>query len=67
VPVVLTDRLLPYRGHYRMRKGIVVTVTAANHTRLEAVVANPNSPQMHVWRARIIGRVPLSGVGAVGK
>jgi hypothetical protein len=50
-----------------MRKGIVVTVTAANHTRLEAVVANPNSPQMHVWRARIIGRVPLSGVGAVGK
>jgi transposase len=37
-----------------MRKGIVVIVTAADRVRLEAVAANRNSPQKHVWRARII-------------
>jgi hypothetical protein len=37
-----------------MRKGIAVTATAADRARLEAVVANPNSPQKHVWRAKII-------------
>jgi hypothetical protein len=37
-----------------MRKGIVVDVTATDRARLEAVVANRNSPQKHVWRARII-------------
>jgi len=37
-----------------MRKGIIVAVTACERARLEAVVANRNSPQKHVWRARII-------------
>jgi len=37
-----------------MRKGIVVEVTAADHTRLEVIVANGNTPQKHAWRARII-------------
>src|SRR3712207_1852781 len=37
-----------------MRKGIVVDVSAADRARLEAVVANRNSPQKHVWRAKII-------------
>jgi transposase len=37
-----------------MRTGIVVEVTAADRVRLEAVVANRNSPQKHVWRARIV-------------
>src|ERR671917_1539629 len=37
-----------------MRTGIVVEVTAADRTRLEAVVADRNSPQKHVWRARIV-------------
>src|SRR5260221_13607043 len=37
-----------------MRKGIVVNVTAADRARLRAVVANRNSPQKHVWRAKII-------------
>jgi hypothetical protein len=37
-----------------MRKGIVVDVTTADRARLEAVVANRNSLQKHVWRARII-------------
>src|SRR3954469_18772465 len=37
-----------------MRKGITVEVSAADRTRLAAVVADRNSPQKHVWRARII-------------
>jgi hypothetical protein len=37
-----------------MRKGIVVTVNAADRSRLEAVVANRNSPQKHAWRCRIV-------------
>jgi len=36
-----------------MRTGIVVEVTAAERDRLEAIVADRNSPQKHVWRARI--------------
>jgi transposase len=37
-----------------MRQGINVDVSAADRVRLEAVVADRNSPQKHVWRARII-------------
>lgn len=37
-----------------MRAGIVITVTAADRARLEAVVADRNSPQKHVWRAAIV-------------
>ena len=37
-----------------MRKGVVVEVSASDRLRLEAVVANPNSRQKHVWRARIV-------------
>jgi transposase len=37
-----------------MRKGIQVDVSAADRARLEAIVADRNSPQKHVWRARII-------------
>ena len=37
-----------------MRKGIIVNTTAGDRARLQAVVANRNSPQKHVWRARII-------------
>jgi hypothetical protein len=29
-------------------------LSASNHTTLEAVVANRNSPQKHVWRAKIV-------------
>jgi transposase len=43
-----------------MRKGIIVEVSAADRARLEAVVADRNSPQKHVWRARI---VLLTGAG----
>ena len=37
-----------------MRKGIEIEVSAADRARLEAVVADRNRPQKHVWRARII-------------
>src|SRR6202790_1041898 len=37
-----------------MLNGITVAVTAKDRAKLEAVVANRNSPQKHVWRARII-------------
>jgi transposase len=37
-----------------MRQGIIVEVSATDRARLEAIVADRNSPQNHVWRARII-------------
>src|SRR4051812_21996664 len=37
-----------------MREGINVEVSAAGRARLEAVAADRNSPQKHVWRARIV-------------
>jgi hypothetical protein len=37
-----------------MREGISVKVSAAERERLAGVVADRNSPQKHVWRARII-------------
>ena len=37
-----------------MRTGFIIQVTAADRARLEAVIADRNSPQKHVWRARIV-------------
>jgi len=37
-----------------MRPGIIVDVTAADRARLEAVMADRNSPQKHAWRAAIV-------------
>jgi transposase len=37
-----------------MRTGISFTVTAADRTRLDAVVSHPSSAQKHVWRCRIV-------------
>src|SRR4051794_24068702 len=37
-----------------MRDGIEIEVSATDRDRLERVVADRNSPQKHVWRARII-------------
>ncbi len=39
---------------WAMRPGIIIAVTAADRARLEAVVADRNSPQKHVWRAAIV-------------
>src|SRR3546814_16993715 len=43
-----------------MRDGISFTVSADDRQRLRGIVADPKSPQKHVWRARI---VLLSGEG----
>src|SRR5271166_5738817 len=37
-----------------MREAISIDVSAADRERLAAVAADRNSPQKHVWRARII-------------
>ena len=37
-----------------MRKGISIEVTAAERGRLQSIVRDRNSPQKHVWRARIV-------------
>ena len=37
-----------------MREGVTVEVSAADRFRLEAIVADRNSRQKHVWRANII-------------
>ena len=37
-----------------MRSGISISVSAADRRRLETIVADRNTPQKHVWRARII-------------
>jgi DNA invertase Pin-like site-specific DNA recombinase len=37
-----------------MRTGISIKVTAEDRRRLEAIVSNRNTPQKHVWRARIV-------------
>ncbi|MBF0563467.1 MAG: IS630 family transposase [Alphaproteobacteria bacterium] len=47
-----------------MREGIIVEVNAADRSRLEAVVADRNSPQKHVWRSRIV-LLTADGLGTV--
>ena len=47
-----------------MRKDVVVEVSAADRARLEAIVADRNSPQKHVWRARIV-LLTADGLGTV--
>src|SRR5260370_22399729 len=37
-----------------MRTGISIDVSPATRVRLDAIVADRNSPQKHVWRARIV-------------
>lgn len=56
--MVWRNRKIPFARspwHARsMRQGIVVEISAADRARLEAVVADRNSRQKHVWRARIV-------------
>ena len=55
-----------------MRKGISITVTAADRARLQSIIRDRNSPQKHVWRARIVvltadGKGTTGVMRAVGK
>jgi len=47
-----------------MRKGIEVRLGAGDRERLEAVIGSGNSPQKHVWRARIV-LLSAAGVGTM--
>ena len=47
-----------------MREGIIIEVSAADRSRLEAVVADRNSPQKHVWRSRVV-LLTVDGIGTV--
>src|SRR5215467_11090788 len=49
---------------WSMRKDIVIDDSVADRARLEAVMANRNSPQKHVWRAIII-LLTADGLGTV--
>src|SRR5438132_902655 len=46
-----------------MRRGIEVRLGPGDRERLEAVIGSGNSPQKHVWRARIV-LLSAEGVGA---
>src|ERR1700704_6541913 len=47
-----------------MRKGIEVRLGPGDRERLEAVIGSGNSPQKHVWRARIV-LLSVDGVGTM--
>src|SRR5215471_21659403 len=47
-----------------MRKGIEVRLGPVDRERLETVIASRNSPQKHVWRARIV-LLSADGVGTM--
>ena len=55
-----------------MRKGITIAVTPADRVRLDAIARDRNSPQKHLWRARIVlltadGKGTKAITKAVGK
>ena len=47
-----------------MRTGIAITVTAEDRRRLETIISDRNSPQKHVWRARIV-LLTAAGAGTI--
>ena len=47
-----------------MRTGIVVEIITAERDQLEAIVADRNSSQKHVWHARIVFAT-ADGLGTV--
>src|ERR1051326_3362402 len=48
-----------------MRKGVEVRLRPGDRERLETVIGSGNSPQKHVWRARIV-LLSADGVGTMG-
>src|SRR4029078_10166074 len=47
-----------------MRRGVEVRLGPGDRERLEAVIGSANSPQKHVWRARIV-LLSADGVGTM--
>jgi transposase len=57
---------------WNMRQGITIEITPADWERLQSIVRDRNSPQKHVWRARIVllsaaGHGTMAIMRAVGK
>src|SRR4051812_19328627 len=51
-----------------MRRGTAIHVSPADRLRLEAVVADRNSPQKHVWRAKVVlAAADGHGTSAIGR
>src|SRR5687768_11010107 len=51
-----------------MRQGITVHVSPVDRLRLEAIVADRNSPQTHVWRAKVaLAAADGHGTAAIGR
>ena len=55
-----------------MRQGIAIDLTPADRERLQSIIRDRNSPQKHVWRARIVlltadGQGTAAVMRAVGK
>jgi transposase len=55
-----------------MRKGTAIEVTPVDRVRLQSIIRDRNSPQKHVWRARIVlltadGAGTMAIMRAVGK
>jgi transposase len=48
-----------------MRTGISVSVSTADRRRLQTIIADPMTPQKHVWRARIV-LLTADGIGTNG-
>jgi hypothetical protein len=49
---------------WRMRTRISIILISADRRQMEAIVANRNAPQKHVWRAEIV-LLSAAGVGTV--
>src|SRR4051794_28943413 len=47
-----------------MRTGVEIRLSPEDRNRLEAIVASGNSPQKHVWRARIV-LLSADGIGTM--
>ena len=47
-----------------MKKGVEVRIRPGDRERLEAIVGSGNSPQKHVWRARIV-LLSADGIGTM--
>jgi transposase len=51
-----------------MRQRTALDVTPADRARLEAVAADRNSPQKHVWRAKVVlAAADGHGTAAIGR
>ena len=49
---------------FGMRTGVSITVSESDAKRLSEIIADGNTPQKHVWRARIV-QLTAAGCGTM--